>query len=185
MKSRINPLEARKFQLNLGFLFYVLLFLGAKTFAKSPEFTVKGEGAEKVMVMNVRPVTNNKLSEPLALMAIEDITEILATNKLLAATNSELAENNTQLATFNSIASHDLQEPLRKIQTFASRLATLDEQNISANARSYLARIEFSAKKMQNLIGGFKLNLITESKVIDFSITGKIQKITNILKLEY
>ena len=45
--------------------------------------------------------------------------------------------------------------------------------------------IIFTVKKMQNLIGGFKLNLITESKVIDFSITGKIQKITNILKLEY
>jgi F0F1-type ATP synthase delta subunit len=45
--------------------------------------------------------------------------------------------------------------------------------------------IIFTVKKMQNLIGGFKLNLITESKVIDFSITGKIQKITKILELEY
>ena len=62
MKSRINPLEARKFQLNLGFLFYVLLFLGAKTFAQSPEFTVKGEGTEKVrmsqLLVNVKVVGN-------------------------------------------------------------------------------------------------------------------------------
>jgi len=62
MKSRINPLEARKFQLNLKFLFYVLLFLGVKTFAQSPEFTVKGEGAEKVrmsqLLVNVKVVGN-------------------------------------------------------------------------------------------------------------------------------
>lgn len=62
MKSRINPLEARKFQSNLRFLFYVLLFLGTKTFAQSPEFTVKGEGSEKVrmsqLLVNVKVVGN-------------------------------------------------------------------------------------------------------------------------------
>lgn len=62
MKSRIHPSEARNFQLNLKFLFYVLLFLGVKTFAQSPEFTVKGEGAEKVrmsqLLVNVKVVGN-------------------------------------------------------------------------------------------------------------------------------
>jgi len=43
--------------------------------------------------------------------------------------------------------------------------------------------IIFTVKKMQKLIGGFKLNLITESKVIDFSITGKIKKIIKVLEL--
>ncbi len=62
MKSRKKPSEARKFQLNLKFLFYVLLFLGTKTFAQSPEFTVKGEGFEKVrmsqLLVNVKVVGN-------------------------------------------------------------------------------------------------------------------------------
>ena len=62
MKSEINPSEARKFQSNLKFLFYVLLFLGAKTFAQSPELTVKGEGSEKVrmsqLLVNVKVVGN-------------------------------------------------------------------------------------------------------------------------------
>jgi len=48
--------------LNLGFLFYFLLFLGVKTFAQSPEFTVKGEGSEKVrmsqLLVNVKVVGN-------------------------------------------------------------------------------------------------------------------------------
>jgi len=62
MKSKIHPSEARKSQSNLRFLFYVLLFLGTKTFAQSPEFTVKGEGSEKVrmsqLLVNVKVVGN-------------------------------------------------------------------------------------------------------------------------------
>lgn len=45
-----------------------------------------------------------------------------------------------------------MQEHLRKIQLFASRLADLDEHNISANAKTYLSQIEFAAKRMQTLI---------------------------------
>jgi len=62
MKSKIYPSEARNFKSNLKFLFYVLLFLGTKTFAQSPEFTVKGEGSEKVrmsqLLVNVKVVGN-------------------------------------------------------------------------------------------------------------------------------
>ncbi|MCV2485324.1 PAS domain-containing protein [Flavobacterium sp. SH_e] len=66
--------------------------------------------------------------------------------------NRDLVNMNIELQSFAYISSHDLQEPLRKIQTFASRLADLDEKNISATAKTYLNRIEFSAKKMQDLI---------------------------------
>jgi PAS domain S-box-containing protein len=66
--------------------------------------------------------------------------------------NKDLINMNIELQSFAYISSHDLQEPLRKIQTFASRLADLDEQNISANAKTYLSRIEFAAKRMQDLI---------------------------------
>lgn len=59
---------------------------------------------------------------------------------------------NIELQSFAYISSHDLQEPLRKIQTFASRLSDLDDQNMSASAKTYLSRIEISAKKMQTLI---------------------------------
>ncbi|WP_029269773.1 PAS domain-containing protein [Flavobacterium sp. KJJ] len=66
--------------------------------------------------------------------------------------NKDLINMNIELQSFAYISSHDLQEPLRKIQTFASRLSDLDEQNISANAKTYLSRIEFAAKRMQTLI---------------------------------
>lgn len=66
--------------------------------------------------------------------------------------NKDLINMNIELQSFAYISSHDLQEPLRKIQTFASRLSDLDDQNISANAKTYLSRIEFAAKRMQTLI---------------------------------
>ncbi|MEN2401180.1 PAS domain S-box protein [Flavobacterium sp. MC2016-06] len=66
--------------------------------------------------------------------------------------NKDLINMNIELQSFAYISSHDLQEPLRKIQTFASRLTELDEQNISAKAKTYLSRIEVAAKRMQTLI---------------------------------
>jgi len=78
--------------------------------------------------------------------------QILERTTQLEITNRDLVNMNIELQSFAYISSHDLQEPLRKIQTFASRLADLDEQNISTTARTYLTRIEISAKRMQNLI---------------------------------
>lgn len=66
--------------------------------------------------------------------------------------NRDLINMNIELQSFAYISSHDLQEPLRKIQTFASRLSELDDGNISAKAKGYLERIEVSAKRMQTLI---------------------------------
>ena len=66
--------------------------------------------------------------------------------------NSELEKINTELASFNHVASHDLQEPLRKIQTFISRIEDEDFDNLSKMGREYFQRIQNSAKRMQNLI---------------------------------
>jgi PAS domain S-box-containing protein len=78
--------------------------------------------------------------------------QIIERTTQLELKNRDLVNMNIELQSFAYISSHDLQEPLRKIQTFASRLSDLDEHNISANAKTYLTRIEYSAKKMQNLI---------------------------------
>ena len=78
--------------------------------------------------------------------------EVYERTEQLELKNKDLINMNIELQSFAYISSHDLQEPLRKIQTFASRLADLDEQNISAKAKTYLSRIEISAKRMQTLI---------------------------------
>ena len=70
----------------------------------------------------------------------------------LESTNINLVKMNIQLQSFVYVSSHDLQEPLRKIQTFISRLLDTEQMNFTANARDYFERINVSSKRMQSLI---------------------------------
>lgn len=85
--------------------------------------------------------------------------EIAAAGEELAATNEELTEANNRLVSanfeleqFNYAASHDLQEPVRKIQTFASFLLTEGESAQKDKITDFLKRIYTSADRMKNLI---------------------------------
>lgn len=73
----------------------------------------------------------------------------------------ELARSNQELQEFAFIASHDLQEPLRKIITFGDRLKTTCENDLSASGRDYLERMQNAALRMQTLIK----DLLTLSRV--------------------
>ncbi|HEX5111570.1 MAG TPA: PAS domain S-box protein [Saprospiraceae bacterium] len=66
--------------------------------------------------------------------------------------NIALAKINNELASFNYVASHDLQEPLRKIQTFISRIEDEDIGELSPKAKDYFDRINTATVKMQQLI---------------------------------
>jgi len=70
----------------------------------------------------------------------------------LAENNLELEKMNKELQSFAYISSHDLQEPLRKIQTFAGWITTRESESLSENARDYFMRIQRSANRMQILI---------------------------------
>ena len=85
--------------------------------------------------------------------------ELVIANKELAFQNeekekraSELVNVNKELESFNYISSHDLQEPLRKIRTFASRLIADESQNLSYKGKDYVLRMEDAASRMQALI---------------------------------
>ncbi len=64
----------------------------------------------------------------------------------------KLKESNDELQQFAYIASHDLQEPLRKVVVFGDRLKTRCRDAIDAQGRDYLERIENATKRMQNFI---------------------------------
>ena len=78
----------------------------------------------------------------------------------LEMNNYELTNRNAELASFSYIASHDLQEPLRKIQTFARLLLEKEQDRLSESAKDYLERMYNSSQRMKNLIN----DLLTYSK---------------------
>lgn len=78
--------------------------------------------------------------------------ERIRNEKMLATQNIELQNQNAELASFSYIASHDLQEPLRKIQAFSSRILEKEGPTFSEAGKDYFARINDSAARMQNLI---------------------------------
>ncbi len=70
----------------------------------------------------------------------------------LEGKNEELEHVNKELESFNYVASHDLQEPLRKIQTYCSRLLEKETTNLSESAKEFLEKINAASARMQNLI---------------------------------
>ncbi len=65
---------------------------------------------------------------------------------------SSLNNVNKELESFAYIASHDLQEPLRKIQTFTARIIEKEYDTLSISAKEYFQRIQDEAKRMKLLI---------------------------------
>jgi two-component system CheB/CheR fusion protein len=132
--------------------------------------------SESILLLNARQVTSEASNEQLILLAIEDITErriaekklqvlsdgfeakvlertsdLLTANKDLECSIKNLHVANVQLQEYAYVASHDLQEPLRKILMFISRLMGMDE-NISDEAHILIEKISKSSIRMNTLI---------------------------------
>jgi signal transduction histidine kinase/CHASE3 domain sensor protein len=81
-----------------------------------------------------------------------DITEQYKKDKIISEKVVDLERSNKQLSAFSHIASHDLQEPLRKIQIFISRIKDADLKLIPDNVRDYLSGIKKETVRMQKFI---------------------------------
>jgi PAS domain S-box-containing protein len=90
-----------------------------------------------------------------------DVTERRRVQKALADKTAELARSNAELEEFAYIASHDLQEPLRKVQAFGDRLQGKYGHELEDRGRDYLARMQSAATRMRALIN----DLLTYSRV--------------------
>lgn len=165
---------------------------------------------ESIMLLNARQVTNEKSKEQLILLAIEDITErrniekrlqtlsdgfetkvkertaeLEASNIEFKASVKELNQANIRLQQFAYIASHDLQEPLRKILMFISILEQQYE-SLPEDVVVMLTKIGTSSDRMKTLIHDLlaysylsndtalfvntDLNIVLKNILIDFEL---------------
>jgi two-component system, LuxR family, sensor kinase FixL len=81
-----------------------------------------------------------------------DITQRKRAEQTLSEQAEKLARSNSELEQFAYVASHDLQEPLRKIQAFGDRLRTKYDATLGPEGLDYLTRMQNAAARMQVLI---------------------------------
>lgn len=83
---------------------------------------------------------------------IKDVTENYRFKKALEQKIEQLDKSNSNLQEFVYVASHDLQEPLRKISTFTERIDSKYRESLNEEGQSYLKRVLSSADNMQVLL---------------------------------
>ena len=104
-----------------------------------------GALGRRVLWLNASEIVLPASAERRILLAVEDVTE-----RHRAA--EEIAERTRELERYATVASHDLQEPLRKIRTFGALLVEDCADTLSESGREYVARMSGAAARMQALI---------------------------------
>lgn len=120
-------------------------------------FAKRKDDSEFAVEISLSPYT--KENDYFVIAFIIDITvrkkiedDIRRKKEDLELLTEHLKESNKELENFAYISSHDLQEPLRKIQSFGDRLKTAESDHFSEKGKDYLDRILNAAERMQNLI---------------------------------
>jgi light-regulated signal transduction histidine kinase (bacteriophytochrome) len=83
---------------------------------------------------------------------LESSNARLESSNALLRQAAELSRSNAELEQFASVASHDLQEPLRKVQTFAAQLTATEQDRLSVQGQDFLRRMSDAAGRMRTLI---------------------------------
>jgi len=115
----------------------------------------------RVILLNARQVVTEERDATMILLAIEDITERKYVEEKLRIYSAKLERSNRELQDFAQVASHDLQEPLRKILSFGDRIKNKAGDALDEECRDYLQRMFNAAARMQTLI----TDLMTFSRV--------------------
>jgi PAS domain S-box-containing protein len=158
VEELIGKLESEVFQLPTG-------SAGPKKDANgehAPDQVFFRRDGSSFPVEYMRTPIKEKDREVGAVVIFKDITERKRAEENLNRKAAELARSNAELEQFAYVASHDLQEPLRKIQAFGDRLKTKCDAVNLQEGRDYLERMQSAAARMQALIN----DLLTFSRVI-------------------
>lgn len=119
------------------------------------------DGSHKTILNSAIPILDAGQTLLGVVVMNEDITErrlaeaqLAASREALAQRAAALEQSNRELRDFAFIASHDLQEPLRKIQAFGDRLQKRAGASLDAESQTYVDRMRASAARMQEMLQG-------------------------------
>ena len=132
------------------------------------EYFLNNEGEKRWLLTSKLPLRDQE-GKTIGLVGIgRDITQRKEAEDALRSSESKLRQFTTQLERSNRelqdfayVASHDLQEPLRKIVVFGERLREQSAEKFDAESRDFLERMQRAASRMQTLIN----DLLTFSRV--------------------
>ena len=120
------------------------------------------EDSEVVWIATTKVPLNDIDGNCIGLVGVStDISIRKEAEERLRLAAEQLRRSNAELQDFASVASHDLQEPLRKIQAFGDRLKIKCSVALGENGRDYLERMQDAARRMQILLH----DLLTLSRI--------------------
>lgn len=115
-------------------------------------FRISINGNFRYLLAVARPRQNPTTKQVDILGIILDQTEQRMNENQLKQFTSELQRSNQDLEQFAYVASHDLQEPLRKIRAFGDRLVAKYQEVLGEQGADYVSRMQSAAARMQVLI---------------------------------
>jgi PAS domain S-box-containing protein len=113
---------------------------------------LRKDGSKIPVIVSATPLFDDRGEFKGSIGAVTDITVRKRMEEEIKTYADRLEQSNKELEQFASIASHDLQEPLRKITSFGDRLAKSLGSSLTDRARDYLERMMGAAERMQRLI---------------------------------
>ncbi|HEY2323098.1 MAG TPA: ATP-binding protein [Thermoanaerobaculia bacterium] len=124
-----------------------------KTAIRDQERSLRQKDSDEPVAVSISisPVTDGDVQQGAVLIA-RDIRERKDAESELHEAMRRLEQSNRELEDFAYVASHDLQEPLRKIQAFGDRLQAKYAADLPEQGQDYVARMQSAAKRMQVLI---------------------------------
>jgi two-component system, chemotaxis family, CheB/CheR fusion protein len=120
-------------------------------------------------------VTDKRKNADLFAKNFEDLK---STSKQLSDTNTQLERSNFDLLQFASVASHDLKEPLRKIQAFGNILQSKIQNKLTDSELTYLSKMVSASNRMQILIE----DVLTLSKLSNSGLAKEETDLNKIIK---